>query len=295
MATAGRNRKSTRARTPRTRPDALPPFEPPPLAVIQAMVAPLKLWFDPRAHGLENVRVERPCLLVGNHTIYGVLDFPLILEALYRERGVFIRSLADKYHFAVPGWRDWIARFGIVEGNRHNCSALMTSGAHVLVYPGGAREVCKRRGEQYELTWKQRTGFIVMAIEHGYDILPFASVGPDNAYSIVVDADDILRSPLGGLLRASGLAGGLLRNADLLPPIGRGIGLTPLPRPERFYFSFGRPIKTVRLRGQGHDKDVVWRLRERVQKSITKQIQELLLIREQDTDQGLARRILRRL
>jgi len=270
-------------------------FEPPSLALLKATVAPLSLWFAPRAYGLENIKPERPCLLVGNHTIYAVMDFPLILETIYRERGVYIRSLADKYHFAIPYWREWIEKFGIVEGSRQNCAALMELGEHVLVYPGGAREICKRHGEQYTLTWKQRTGFAYMAIEHGYDIVPFASVGPDNAYSIVADADDILQSPVGTLLRATGLAQGLLRNGEFLPPIGRGIGLTALPRPERFYFSFGKPIRTERLQGQERDVDTLWRLRGRVEKAITRQIQELLLIRERDTDQGLVRRLLRRL
>lgn len=259
------------------------------------MVAPLKLWFSPRMYGAEHVRPDRPCLLVGNHTIYGVFDFPLILEALYRERGVLIRSLADKYHFALPYWRDWIAQFGIVEGSRHNCAALMEAGEHVLVYPGGAREVCKRHGEQYALTWKQRTGFAYMAIEHGYDIVPFASVGPDNAFSIVADAEDILSSPAGTVLRATGLAQGLLRNGEFLPPICRGIGLTAIPRPEPFYFSFGKPIRTARLRGQQRDVDTLWKLRGRVESAITREIEKLLLIRERDTDQGLLRKVLRRL
>ena len=31
------------------------------------------------------------------------------------------------------------------------------------------------------------------------------------------------------------------------PPIVRGVGLTPIPRPERLYFWFGDPIDTTRL------------------------------------------------
>lgn len=271
-------------------------FEPPPLEALQAVVALQKRWFDPRAFGLERIQPGRPALLVGNHTLYGALDFPLILEAIYRERGVFVRSLADRFHFAVPYWRDFIERFGIVEGSRTNCAALMDAGQHVLVYPGGAREVCKRRGEQYALTWKQRTGFVYMAIEHGYDIIPFASIGADNAYSILLDAGDIQRTPLGSLLRRVGVSETILRQGDLIPPIARGIGLTALPRPERFYFGFCKPIRTAHLRGKEHDIDLIWQLRRRVEKAITGEIQRLLLVREQDTEpQGILRRVLRSL
>ena len=40
-----------------------------------------------------------------------------------------------------------------------------------------------------------------MAIQHGYNILPFAVVGPDDMYDIVLDAEDILQSPVGKLLK----------------------------------------------------------------------------------------------
>jgi hypothetical protein len=35
----------------------------------------------------------------------------------------------------------------------------------VLVYPGGGREVAKRKGEKYQLLWKERVGFARLAIE----------------------------------------------------------------------------------------------------------------------------------
>jgi hypothetical protein len=38
----------------------------------------------------------------------------------------------------------------------------------VLVFPGGGREVTKRKGEAHKVIWKERTGFARMAIEHGY-------------------------------------------------------------------------------------------------------------------------------
>ena len=49
----------------------------------------------------------------------------------------------------------------------------------MLVFPGSGREVTKRKGEAYKVIWKERTGFARMAIEHGYPITPFASVGPE--------------------------------------------------------------------------------------------------------------------
>ncbi len=39
--------------------------------------------------------------MVSNHTILG-LEFPLLLEGLYKRKGIFLRALADHSHFEIP-------------------------------------------------------------------------------------------------------------------------------------------------------------------------------------------------
>ena len=80
----------------------------------------------------------------------------------------------------------------MIEGTPENCAALMQQGESILVFPGGSREVMRRKNDGYALFWKQRTGFVKMAVAHGYDILPFASVGPNESFDIHYDAYDIL-------------------------------------------------------------------------------------------------------
>jgi len=53
--------------------------------------------------------------------------------------------------------------------------------ATVLVFPGGAPEVNKRRGEKYQLMWKERIGFARLAIQYSYPIVPFAAVGAEES------------------------------------------------------------------------------------------------------------------
>ncbi len=103
-------------------------------------------------------------------------------------------------HFRVPGWGPLLKRWGAVEGNPDNCTQLMQAGQPVLVFPGGAREVAMRKDEVHKLVWKKRTGFARMAIEHGYDIIPFASAGCDEAYRVLVDGNDFQQSWLGRTL-----------------------------------------------------------------------------------------------
>ncbi|MGB3622629.1 MAG: lysophospholipid acyltransferase family protein [Ketobacter sp.] len=261
------------------------------------LTQPLRMYFSPKFFGLEKVDSSKPTLLVGNHTIYGVLDVPLLIAQVYRDKGVLIRTLADHAHYSIPGWRNMLDRTGGVEGTRENCSELMTRGEHIMVFPGGAREVSKRKGEQYQLTWKRRTGFCSMAIQHGYNIVPFAAVGPDDMYDIVLDAEDIKKSVLGKMLRKTGLLdkSSILRGGDLIMPLTRGLGLSMLPRPERFYFAIGDEIDVSQFSGQENDQNALFELRDEVAFAIQALIGELLTVREQDHESGIIRKLLNHL
>jgi hypothetical protein len=120
----------------------------------------------------------------------------------------------------------------------------MAEQGSILVFPGGAREVFKRKGEQYRLLWGKRTGFAHLAIEHGYAIVPFSAVGAEDAFDILIDAEELLASPIGPL-NPSARSSGRRRRA------GRARDRsTMLPRPERFYFrSVGR-VRALALREQ---------------------------------------------
>lgn len=69
----------------------------------------------------------------------------------------------------------------------------------------------------------------------------------------------------------------------------------PLPRPERFYFAFGKPIDTRRLAGRQNDEPACRRLRDRTRRSIEELIAYLLAERERDPDRRLSSRLLHRL
>jgi len=259
--------------------------------------------------GLENVDPSHPAMFVGNHTLFGLQDVPHILVELQRVHGIFPRSLGDHRHFEVPLWRDFLIAFGCVEGTRENCTALMRAGQHLMVFPGGGREVFKRKNEAYQLIWKERIGFVQMAASFGYPIVPFASLGADESLHIVEDADAIMNSPIGNLLRAFGadkyLKGGeelmnspignllrafgadkYLKGGEELPPLVSGLGLTPIPEPVRFFFSFGRPIPTTPYRHRVEDTAAMHELRAEVAASIEAQLEQLQRVRRNMSGEG---------
>jgi len=260
------------------------------------LVQPLKRLMSPVSIGIEHVPETGPVLLTGNHTIYGLLDIPMLGLEIFEKRGRAVRGLGDHNHFAVPVWRDLLRRIGAVRGTREICGRLFEAGEAVLVFPGGSREVMKHKHERYRLIWKERIGFARMAIQYGVPIVPFASVGVEHMFEILADADDVLRSPIGGLLHALGVdEQPWFRHGEIIPPLARGRGFGPLPRVERQYFLFGEPIETTPYAGRHEDGEACHALRRQVQQAIETQIAQLLEVRRADPERYPVQRLLRRL
>jgi 1-acyl-sn-glycerol-3-phosphate acyltransferase len=255
----------------------------------------LELLMSPVSTGLEHAPKSGPVLYVGNHEIYGI-DVPMVCLEIYDKTRRPVRGLADHNHFAIPGWRDLLIRYGGVDGTRENCAELFAAGEQVLVFPGGGREVMKRKGEKYHLIWKHRIGFARLAIEHGVPIVPFASIGIEDMLEIVLDANDLLDSLLGRLLRRLGITEQpWFRHGEIVPPIARGVGLgpLPLPRPERLYLHFAPPIDTTRFAGRHEDEVVCFALRKEVETAVETGMGLLLQRRENDPERHPIQRFLR--
>ncbi|GMV44281.1 MAG: membrane protein [Myxococcales bacterium] len=232
---------------------------------------------SPRFMGTDRIPGGGPLLFIGNHTLFGVLDAPLMFMHLWRERGIVLRGLGDHTHFRIPVWRTLLAQFGVMDGTRENCARLMRAGEHLLVFPGGGREVSKRKGEKYKLIWRERLGFAHMAIAYDCPILPFAAVGVEDMFDIVRDADELLAGPLGHVARRLGV------RSDVVWPVVRG-RRSLLPRPERLYFHFGDPIQPP---PPGDDPHAAARgLRDRVKAAVEAGIEELLQAQRDDAGHG---------
>jgi 1-acyl-sn-glycerol-3-phosphate acyltransferase len=256
---------------------------------MQALLRPWELITDPVFYGTERLPRKGPALFVGNHTIFGLLDLPLLIMHVQRERGLFLRGLGDHAHFKVPLWGEFLRRFGAVDGTRENARELLSEGEPVLVLPGGGREVAKRKGERYELIWKQRMGFARLAIEAGCPVIPFGAVGAEETYDIVADADSAVMAPMRAAFER------LTGRADILWPLARGFAGTPLPKPERFYFAFGEPIDTARYAQRHEDGRAVRGLRDRTKRAVEDCVEFLLEERKRDPDRNVAVRTARKL
>ena len=257
--------------------DSLPVRVPPPPAAedmdrLWRVLGPARALARPVFLGEENIPTSRPLMFVGNHTRYGVLDAPHLFVHLFRSHGIALRSLGDHAHWRVPAWRDLLERYGTVDGTRDNCAAVLRGGGCVLVFPGGAREAFKGKGQDYQLMWGERLGFARMALQCRAQIVPFAALGADEVFNIGLDADGIMASPVGPVLKALGL------RKDLIAPVPRVSGPGAMPKAERLYFQFAPPID-ARIY-DGRDDDAAARsLRNQAQTAIEDAIDQLRAVR----------------
>ena len=207
--------------------------------------------------GLRHVPASGPLLLVGNHQLFG-LDGVLLVEEFLAEKRlgvvplVYPPLLLDESPLAplpypLPGSAAMLRRFDArPAGARELCGAL-AEGRHCLVFPGGAREVFKRRGEQYVLQWPESSALVKIAARYNATIVPFGGMGGDEFFgddgSYVQDTDELLaRDDAVGTFfreRTKDLVS-LVPGDDFVPPL-----VSPNGFPRRHYFICGRAFDTA--------------------------------------------------
>jgi 1-acyl-sn-glycerol-3-phosphate acyltransferase len=249
----------------------------------------VKRWFNPVVVDAENIPDE-PCLFIGNHSLFA-FDGMVLGPLMWHELGRFPRPLGDRFLWNATTEK-FLLQQGAVIGDPKVGAALMKNGEDLLVFPGGAHEATKTSAQKYSLQWKERYGFVRLAALHGYTIMPFALVGPDEFYSHLLEGEDLPHTALGKLLTRLGILGENTRN-DMLPPVPLGALGSLVPKPQRCYLKFGTPVVTREHKGKQVSKKVQHALRHQVAEQIEQMLAELLLLREQNRGQdSLLRRLL---
>ncbi|BBN06382.1 hypothetical protein MPTK1_3g20640 [Marchantia polymorpha subsp. ruderalis] len=261
------------------------------------ILEPWRILTSPYISGAENLPMpgrepRRPLLFVGNHTMFGVYDSPLLVYELYL-RGFRCRGLAHPGHW-ITGAGAIFERYGNVKASKFAAYKLLKEGENVLLFPGGAREVCKRKGEQYKLLWKPTTDFVRMASRLNAIIVPFGALGADEAYNIMYDVDDLKASPYWSLIEAVYNRVGV--DPENVYPItslpGTNIpSLVPVPSIERIYFHFSEPIDTASYACNLDDRTQCQSLYMSVKARVEESIELLKDIRSTDPERLLPVRL----
>ena len=243
--------------------------------IIADRAAPVVDLCRPYVDGLANLPADGRFLLVGNHTQAGT-EAILIPYFVRRVIGARVRPLADRNFGNMRGPAgELFAAAGAVVGAPETARELMRHDEPILVFPGGGREIAKFKGEEYTLLWQGRAGFARLAVEHNYPIVPAALVGGDDVYRSLITRD----SRWGRL--SQGLAEKLSRRSDVALPLMRGIGPTLIPRPQRMYLRFAKPIDTTRPARISNETWVAI-IKKNTQQSLEQTLGELMTIRNSD-------------
>ncbi|XP_022989598.1 acyltransferase-like protein At3g26840, chloroplastic [Cucurbita maxima] len=215
--------------------------------------------------GLAGIPEEGPVLFVGYHMLLGLELAPMVGQ-FFKEKNIILRGMAHPMMFvkvkegSLPELAsyDSFRMMGAVPVTAQNLYKLLSSKAHVLLYPGGVREALHRKGEEYRLFWPEQSEFIRMAARFGAKIVPFGVVGEDDFGEVVFDYEDLIKIPYfknqiealtseAVRLRAD-MKGEVANQAVHLPGI--------LPKlPGRFYYYFGKPFDTEGQKEELRDRE----------------------------------------
>ncbi|KAK4596213.1 hypothetical protein RGQ29_014312 [Quercus rubra] len=253
--------------------------------------------------GLAGVPSEGPVLLVGNHMFMG-LEVPSLAEGFLREKNIMIRGLAHPMLFSRMSQSsssefsitDWVKVLGAVPVTGSNFFKLLSTKSHVLLYPGGSREALHYKGEEYKLFWPDQQEFVRMAARFGATIVPFGAVGEDDVAEMLLDYNDLIKIPVVNDLIREAISRNKLKvrdetkgevaNPNLILPL-------MVPKiPGRFYYLFGKPIKTKGREDILKDKQVANQLYLQIKAEVERNMAFLIEKREEDPYRNIVDRTL---
>jgi 1-acyl-sn-glycerol-3-phosphate acyltransferase len=137
------------------------------------------LWFRGEVRGLGNIPDEGPVLLVGNHSGGNMIPDTMVFTVAFStyfgvERPFY--QLAHNLVLSLPGL-SWLRKFGTVAASPENARKALSSGAALLVYPGGDYEVHRPTWEGNRVDFGGRKGFLRLALEQDVPIVPVVAIG----------------------------------------------------------------------------------------------------------------------
>jgi 1-acyl-sn-glycerol-3-phosphate acyltransferase len=225
-------------------------------------------YFRGEVRNLGNVPEDRAVLLVGNHSGGNVtpdtLLFTLAFSTYFGVERPFYQ-LAHNLVLASP-WGQLLRKYGTVTASPENAERALSSGAALLVYPGGDWEVHRPVWERNKVDFGGRHGFVRLALEQDVPIVPVVSVGGQETALFLSRGAGLAKAlGLDRLLRLKGLP------ISIAAPWGLNVGdlMGHIPLPAKITTEVLPPID---LRHQfGPDPDV-----DEVYEQVSRQMQEAL-------------------
>ncbi|HEX4539194.1 MAG TPA: lysophospholipid acyltransferase family protein [Acidimicrobiales bacterium] len=214
------------------------------------------LWHRAEVRGLDRIPDEGPVLLVGNHSggnmAPDTIVFTLAFVSYFGVERPFFQ-LAHNLVLAVPHL-SWLPKFGAVAASHANSEQALRSGAALLVYPGGDREVHRPSWDSAKVDFGGRTGFVDLALTHDVPIVPVVAIGGQETALFLSRGERLARA-----LRLDRLFRLKVLPISLALPWGLNVGdfFTHLPLPAKITIQALEPICLRSEYGPAPDRDTV--------------------------------------
>src|SRR6059058_2208789 len=215
------------------------------------------LYFRGEVRGLGNIPEDGPVLLVGNHSGGNLTPdtgvFTLAFNAYFGTERPFYQ-LAHNLVLSMPGL-SFLRKFGTVAASPSNAEQALSSGAALLVYPGGDYEVHRPLWERHRVDFAGRKGFIRLALEHDVPLVPVVAIGGQETSIFLTRGSGIARAlGLDRVLRLKVLP------ISIAVPWGLNVGdfLGHIPLPSKIVVGVLPPIHLREEFGPEPDVDEVY-------------------------------------
>jgi 1-acyl-sn-glycerol-3-phosphate acyltransferase len=215
------------------------------------------LYFRGEVRGMSNVPEDRAVLLVGNHSGGNLTPDTLVFTLAFNtyfgvERRFY--QLAHNLVLASP-YGQILRKFGTLAASPEHAHQALSSGAALLVYPGGDWEVHRSVLERNKVDFNGRKGFIRLAIEEGVEIVPVVSIGGQETSLFLSRGDHLAK-----LLRLDKLFRLKVLPISIAAPWGINVGdfLGHIPLPAKLTVEVLPPINLRERFGRDPDLDEVY-------------------------------------
>jgi 1-acyl-sn-glycerol-3-phosphate acyltransferase len=170
------------------------PFQRDPIFIGEAapMLERALSWFTFDIRGVDDLPMDGPFLMVGNHS-GGMLmpdSFALLLE-WYKTRDISREVFALVYDlvFSIPGVGPAMRRLGGVPASHENARRALDRGAGVMVYPGGDKDAYRPWMDRNRIDLHGHKGFVRVALAAGVPVYPIVTHGSHDSIVVVLRGD----------------------------------------------------------------------------------------------------------
>lgn len=150
----------------------------------QKYINQLSKWLSPlldfvfriEVNGLQNILEDQPCLLVANHNSGALVESHSLLFLLKNHKKE-IYGLNHRALFKIPFVSQHFEKIGAVPADLESAQRTLGSGHHLIVFPGGQRQVFRPFSSRHDHTFSWAQGWAKIPQETHAPVVPIKFIG----------------------------------------------------------------------------------------------------------------------